>query len=139
MYHLFRVATRILPWIPRRLTYALGNVLGLHSLAICKKSEEAGNEKYNSCAWCIGTRDSRGPKKAAANSARHVRNLMCAITLSYLLFGLCHLKKSCATCMLQGMNIFARLWHRAKGVIIVGHTRDHLTFSSSIWASKDMT
>ena len=38
MYHLFRFATRILPWIPRRLAYALGNVLGLIAWLIARKA-----------------------------------------------------------------------------------------------------
>lgn len=38
MYYLFRLATRILPWIPRRLAYALGNVLGLVAWLIARKA-----------------------------------------------------------------------------------------------------
>ncbi len=38
MYHLFRLATRILPWLPRRLVYALGNVLGLLAWLVARKA-----------------------------------------------------------------------------------------------------
>ena len=38
MYYLFRFATRIVPWIPRRLAYALGNVLGLIAWLIARKA-----------------------------------------------------------------------------------------------------
>lgn len=38
MYYLFRFATRIVPLMPRRLTYALGNVLGLLAWLIARKA-----------------------------------------------------------------------------------------------------
>src|SRR5947209_9940900 len=38
MYRLFRLATRILPWIPPRSVYALGNVLGLIAWLIARKA-----------------------------------------------------------------------------------------------------
>src|SRR5437764_61765 len=38
MYYLFRFATRILPWIPRRLAYALGNIVGLIAWLVARKA-----------------------------------------------------------------------------------------------------
>lgn len=40
MYYLFRFATRILPWVPRRLAYALGDVLGLIIWLIARKARK---------------------------------------------------------------------------------------------------
>lgn len=38
MYHLFRLATRILPWFPRRLLYAMGSVIGIIAWLMARKA-----------------------------------------------------------------------------------------------------
>lgn len=38
MYYLFRVATRIVPWMPCRLAYTLGNMLGLIAWLVARKA-----------------------------------------------------------------------------------------------------
>ena len=40
MYYLFRFASRVLPWIPRRLVHALGNIAGLIAWLIAGKARK---------------------------------------------------------------------------------------------------
>ena len=72
MYYLFRFAT--VSFLDSTSTaLRTWECTRTHSLADCKKGEEAGNEEYDPCAWCASARDSRWPEKATAHGERRVR------------------------------------------------------------------
>lgn len=88
MYHLFRFASRILPWIPRRLAYASGNVLGLVAWLIARKARRQATKNI---IHVLGTQvqETRAGRKRLRRTVQgmfvtNIRNYLELLTLPSL-------------------------------------------------------
>ncbi len=119
MYYLFRFATRILPWIPRRLTYALGNVLGLIAWLIAGKARRQATKNM---IHVLGTQmqETRAGRSRLRRTVKgmfvnNVRNYLDIFTLPSL-----SSEKILHTIHITGWEHLSAALAQGKGVIICG-------------------
>ena len=119
MYYLFRFATRILPWIPRRLTYALGNVLGLIAWLVARKARRRATKNMIRVLGA-SVQETRVGRRRLRRTVRgmfvnNVRNYLELFTLQAL-----SSEKILHTMHIEGDEHLSVALAQGKGVIIVG-------------------
>jgi len=119
MYYLFRFATRILPWLPRRLTYAIGNVLGLIAWLIAGKARRQATQNIIHVLGASVQETYAGRRKLRQT----VKGMFVTNVRNYLeLFTLHSLSSEKILCNMhvEGDEHLSAALTQGKGVIIVG-------------------
>lgn len=117
MYYLFRFATRIVPWLPRRLIYALGNVLGLIAWLVARKARRQATKNIVRVLGAQVRETSTGRRRLR----RTVQGMFVHTTRNYLeLFTLQSLSSEeiLRTIRIEGWEHLDAALAQGKGVII---------------------
>ena len=117
MYYLFRFASRIMPWIPRRFTYALGDVLGLLAWLIARKARRQATKNMIHVLG-VQVQETRAGRRRLRHTVKamfvhNVRNYLELFTLQSL-----SAEKILHNIHMKGQEHFHAALAQGKGIII---------------------